>query len=81
MLDPRFKTHHFVSSLINCEQGKTIVEEYDKFFLFSMLIKCHYHLHPLVVELEKNIIVDQGIEEDNSLDIFEMITNTNEPTT
>jgi hypothetical protein len=79
MLDPRFKTHHFVSSLINCEQGKAIVEEYDKRSLFSMLIKCHYHLHPLV-EFERDI-VDQRIEEDNSLDIFEMIANISEPTT
>jgi hypothetical protein len=34
MLDPRLKTHQFVSSLINCEQGKAIVEEYDKKLLF-----------------------------------------------
>jgi hypothetical protein len=67
-----------VSSLINCEQGKAIVEEYDKKYLFSMLIKCHYHLY-LSVEFERDI-VDQGIEEDINLDIFEMIANTSEPT-
>jgi len=78
MLDPRLKTHRFVSSLINCEQGKAIVEEYDKKYLFSMLIKCHYHLY-ILVEFERDI-VDEGIEKDNSLDIFEMITNTSEPT-
>jgi hypothetical protein len=78
MLDPRFKTHHFVSSLITCEQGKTIVEKYDKKSLFFILIKCHYHLHSLV-EFERDI-VNQGIEEDDSLDIFEMIANSNEPT-
>jgi hypothetical protein len=32
MLDPRFKTLHLVSSLIGCEQGKKIVEEYDRIF-------------------------------------------------
>jgi hypothetical protein len=68
-----------MSSLINREQGKAIVEEYDKKSLFSMLIKCHYHLHPLF-EFERDI-VDQGIEEDNSLDIFKMIANISEPTT
>jgi hypothetical protein len=45
-----------------------------------MLIKCHYHLEPLV-EFERGV-VDQRVKEDNSLDIltndiFE-IANTNE---
>jgi hypothetical protein len=79
MLDPRFKTLHLVSSLIGCEQGKVIVEKYDKFFLFPMFLKCYYHLHPLV-EFERGV-VDQRVEEDRSLDIFERTTNTNEPTT
>jgi hypothetical protein len=49
MLDLRFKTLQFVSSFIGCEQGKTIVEKYDKkFFISSMIRKCYYHLHPLV---------------------------------
>ncbi len=30
MLDPRFKTLCLVSSFITLEQGKAIVEEYDK---------------------------------------------------
>jgi len=30
MLDPRFKTFYLVSSFISLEQGKAIVEEYDK---------------------------------------------------
>jgi hypothetical protein len=30
MLDPRFKNLHLVSSFIGLEQGKAIVEEYDK---------------------------------------------------
>jgi hypothetical protein len=44
-----------------------------------MLLKCYYHLHPLV-EFERGV-VDQKVEEDMSLDIFEMTTNTNEPST
>jgi hypothetical protein len=79
MLDPRFKTFCLVSSFIDCEQGKAIVEEYDKKSLFPMFLKCYYHLHPLV-ESERGV-VDQRVEEDMSLDIFEMTASTNEPTT
>jgi hypothetical protein len=43
-----------------------------------MLFKCYYHLHPLV-EYERGV-VNQKIEEDRSMDIFEMITNTSELT-
>ncbi len=68
-----------MSSLIGCEQGKAIIEEYDKKTSFPMLLKCYYHLHPLV-ESEKGV-VDERVEKDMSLDIFEMSTNTSEPTT
>ncbi len=44
-----------------------------------MLLMYHYHLHPLAKY--KRDIVDQRVEEDNSLDIFEMTTNVSEPTT
>ncbi len=40
-----------------------------------MLLKC-YHLHPLF----GNAIVDQGVDENCSLNTFEMTTSTNEPT-
>ncbi len=33
MLNPRFKTLHLLSSLIGREQGKTIVEEYDRKYI------------------------------------------------
>jgi hypothetical protein len=79
MLDPRFKTLHLVSSLIGHEQGKAIIEEYDKKSLFPMFLKCYYYLHPLV-EFEKGVI-NQRVEKDKSLDIFEMTINTSEPTT
>jgi hypothetical protein len=58
---------------------KAIIEEYDKKSLFPMLLKCHYHLH-LLAEFERGV-VDQRVEEDNNLDIFEMIVNTSELTT
>jgi len=79
MLDPRFKTLHLVSSFIGREQGKAIVEKYDKKYLFPMLLECYYHLHPLVES--KGNVVDERVKEDRSLDIFEMTTNTSEPTT
>jgi hypothetical protein len=62
MFDPRFKTFHLMSSLIGNEQGKAIVEKYDKKFLFFMFLKCYYHLHPLV-EIERGV-VDQRVEEE-----------------
>jgi hypothetical protein len=79
VLDFRFKTLCLVSSVINHEQGKAIVEQYDKKSLFPMLMKCYYHLHPLV-EYEGGV-VDERVEEDKNFDIFEMKTSISEPTT
>jgi hypothetical protein len=62
-----------VFSLIGHEQGKAIVEEYDKMFLFSILLKCYYHLHPLVES--KRGVVDQRVDKDMS-----WICSINEPT-
>ncbi len=45
--------------------------------LFLMFFKCYYHLHPFT-EFGRDV-VDQRFEEDNSLDMFEMTTNTSEP--
>jgi len=42
-----------------------------------MFLKCHYRLHSLAES--KKGITDQGVGEDNSLDIFERIANTSEP--
>jgi hypothetical protein len=36
ILGPRFKTLHLVSSLIDHEQGKRIVEKYDNFLKFQL---------------------------------------------
>ncbi len=67
MLDLKFKTLCLMSTLIGYEEGKAIVEEYDNFFWFPMLFKCHYHLH-LLVKSERDI-VNQGVEEDHSLGV------------
>jgi hypothetical protein len=65
-----------VSSLIGYEQGKAILEQYDKKSLFLMFLKCHYQLHPLV-EFEKGV-VDQKVKKGSILDLFEMIANISE---
>ncbi len=65
-----------MSSFIGYEQGKAIVEKYEQKLLFPMLFKCHYNLHPLAES--RRGIVDQGVEKDNNLDIFEVITNTSD---
>jgi len=53
----------------------SIVEEYDKKSLFPMLLKFYYHLHPLS-QVENSFI--NNIDQYNNLNIFEMITTTNE---
>jgi hypothetical protein len=35
-------------SFIGCDQGITIVEQYDTMSLYRMLMKCYYHLHPSI---------------------------------
>jgi hypothetical protein len=67
-----------VFSLIGYEQGKAILEQYDKKKLFLMFLKYHYQLHPLV-EFEKGV-VDRKVEKGSILDIFEMIANISELT-
>jgi len=62
-----------MSSLIGNEQGKAIVKEYDKKSLFLMFLKCYYHLH-LLVETKRGV-VEQRVEEEKNLDIFEMIAS------
>jgi hypothetical protein len=60
----------FKFSFIGHEQGVAIVEEYDR--------KSLYHLHPLVKS--KLGIVNKRMDEDYSLDIFEMIASTSDST-
>jgi hypothetical protein len=40
-----------VSSLIGQKQGVFMVEDYDRWSLFSMLLKCHHVFH-LVLEFK-----------------------------
>jgi hypothetical protein len=42
-----------------------------------MLVKCHQHLHPLI-KFETNI-VNQKVDENCNLDIFEMTISISEP--
>jgi hypothetical protein len=44
-----------------------------------MFLKCYYHLH-LLFESKRDV-VNQRVEEDMNLDMFEMTTSTSEPTT
>jgi hypothetical protein len=67
-----------VSSFIDYEDGIPIVNEYDKKSLYSMLVKCYYHLHPLVDN--KNTFAKEGFIENCNLNIFDMNANTSEPT-
>ncbi len=69
ILDPRLKNLCLMSSFIGLEFSKAIVEENDNKTLYPMLSKCYYHLHPLF----KNVTIDQGVDENCDLNIFEMI--------
>jgi hypothetical protein len=52
------------------------VDVYDKKTLYPMLLKCYYHLHPMTKFVG---CVDQISDEDSSLDIFQQIVLTSEP--
>jgi hypothetical protein len=54
-----------------------IMNEYDKRTLYLIILKCHHHLHPKTKYVG---CVDQIIDEDYSLDIFQQIASTSEPT-
>jgi hypothetical protein len=55
MLDPRFKSLRFFFSFIDQEQIIFMVEDYVRWSLFSMMLKCH-HLFHLMLEYE--VVVD-----------------------
>jgi hypothetical protein len=52
------------------------VDEYDRRTLYPMCLKYYHHLHPMT---EFVGCVDQIGDEDSSLDIFQQITSTSEP--
>jgi hypothetical protein len=68
MLDPKFKSFSLASSFVGREESVTIVDEYDKRTLYPMFLKCYHHLHPII---ESFGCVDQLVDEDSSLDIFQ----------
>ncbi len=47
--------------------------------LYPMFMKCYYHLHPSI-EFD-NDFVDQRVDDDNNLDIFQMTSENTKPTT
>jgi len=75
MLNFRFKSLCFISSYINYD-GVTIVQEYDKKCFYTILIKCHNHLHH-VLEFEVGY-ANPTVEKNCGLDIFEQTNNTDE---
>jgi hypothetical protein len=74
MLDPRFKSLRLVSFLIGRQQIVSIVEEYDQQSLFPMLLKCYHILHTMA---KFEHVANMQIDEESSLDIFEMYVGTN----
>jgi hypothetical protein len=69
MLDPKCKSLHFVLSFIGYEQdGVNIVKEYDRRFLYLILLQCHHHLHAIIKSKDGN--VDQIVNENWNLNIF-----------
>jgi hypothetical protein len=79
MLDPRFKILIFISNyFIGSELGVAIATKFDRKSLYSiLLLKSYHHLHSLS-KIESSFVNKSN--ENNSLDIFEMVTGTNEAT-
>ncbi len=78
MLDPKCKCFHCVLSFIGYEQnGVNIVKEYDSRFLYLILLTSHRHLHAIIRSKGGN--VNQIVNENCNLYIFEQTANTSEP--
>jgi len=77
MFNPRFKSLILIfNSFIACELRAAIATQFDRKFLYSILfLKFNHHLHPLF-KIESSFVNKSN--EDNSLDIFEMVTHTHE---
>ncbi len=76
MLDPKFKSLRLVSFVIGWKLSVFILEEYDKWSLFLIFLKC-YCILCLMVEL--GLMANMQTNEKCSLDIFEMSIRSNEP--
>jgi len=77
MLDSTFKSLYLVSSFIGQEESVNVMDEYDTRSLYPMLLKCYHHLHPITKYIE---CIDQTIDEDCNLDIFQQIASISELT-
>jgi hypothetical protein len=66
-----------VPFFIGCDQGVVIVEQFDTMSLYPMFMKCYYLLHPSI-DFD-NDFVDQRVDDDNNLDIFQMISKNIKP--
>ncbi len=67
-----------MSSFIGHDQGVAIVEQYDTMSLYLMFMRCYCHLHPSIEST--NGFVDQKVDDDNNLDIFQMTIGSIEVT-
>jgi hypothetical protein len=76
MIDSRFKNLCVVFSFVGQEEDVSIVDEYDRRTLYLMFLKCYHHLHLMI---ESVGCVNQIGDEDSSLDIFQQIPSTNDP--
>jgi len=54
----------------------TTIEKHDKKSLYHVFLKCHHWFYPLV-KFEITIL-DQGVDEDCNMNIFEMTINISE---
>jgi len=52
MLNARLKSLCIVSSFVGRKQSVNLVKEHDKKSLYSMLVKCHEHLHSLMGQID-----------------------------
>jgi hypothetical protein len=76
MLDLRFKSFPIISFFVDREEVVSIVDEYDTRTLYPMFLKCYHHLHPMTKFVG---CVDQTCDENFSLNIFQQIAFTSEP--
>jgi len=68
MLDPRYRNLHILFSFVGREQH-VLIKEFDRKFLYPVVVKCHEHLH-LLVKSKRNFVDQNIFDEDCSLDIF-----------
>ncbi len=76
MFDSRFKNLHLIYIFSGYEEGVIIVEEYDIWSLYPMLLKCYHYLHSIVKSKVRSI--DQITNANSNLDIFEQTFSTSE---